>query len=747
MAARHPKPRLQPERRPHSRADAVAWDRLLDRVAAGLALVLLVARPLFPSEDADTGSGLVLVALWGVVACLWVSAQAVRGRLRCFVHWIDVGPAILLGAIAVSAVRADTPRPAMNMACEWVGLILSYFLIRQLFRSPLSQRIAVFAMLAVAIALAAYGIYQVFWGFDAQRAEYARNRLRILQDLEILPDSPQESLFINRLNSHEPFATFALANSLAGFLVAWLPIALVWTLSPLPDQRTLAAPLNGERSGLALRRIVPVALARGIVALMIAVGLILTQSRTAYVGVLVQLVMLSALFARTLLARLRKHVTSAKMAGIGLAAAAIIAAVIFLAWRRGKIDEMVFTQAAKSFGYRLQYWQGTIQLIRERLWTGTGPGNFRGHYLRFKLAESSEEIADPHNMVLELIATSGIVAGAALVGSLVAGLAIIAFRQPAPATPASPVRFIDLWPLGLAAFVVAATVSSIGPWTYVWLFAMWSLSAALIVVGASSLEFDARVAAISIVGIAIHFLGAGGIGMPGVSQSLWAMLALGVNASHERREPCTCPGTNTARAAALCVLVAWVWFVLGVLRPVTASVSAVTLGRRLLAARDRAGAEVQFRQAAAQDPLWFEPWLELARIHYERSQASRGRTSEEQFDHAIAALGEAQRLAASRLEPVRILAGLYEARAAHNPAFWVNAADAYRRCVAMYPTSALLHARWAHALWQSGQTDQARDIARRARQLDAQTPHADRKLTDADRQLIDPLQASQSPVE
>jgi tetratricopeptide (TPR) repeat protein len=276
---------------------------------------------------------------------------------------------------------------------------------------------------------------------------------------------------------------------------------------------------------------------------------------------------------------------------------------------------------------------------------------------------------------------------------------------------------------------------------------VWSLAAAVIAGQAASFQLDARIVAISIVGMAIHFLGAGGISMPGVSQSLWAMLALGLNVSEGSREPYSHEGSKVTRTAMFCVLAGWMCFVLWGLRPVTASVSSVALGRRLFADRDRAGAEVQFRLAAAHDPLWFEPWLELSRIHYERWLASRGRASEDQFDHATAALAEAQRLAPSRLEPVRLLAGLYEARAGDSPVFWANAAEAYRRCVEMYPTSASLHARWAHALSQSGQQEAARDVARRASQLDAQTPHLDRKLSEPDRKLIEALQAPPAPVE
>src|SRR5262245_40952928 len=176
-------------------------DPLPERLALGTALVLLVARPLFPSEDVDAGTGLVLVALWGFAAVLWATGQALSRKLLCYVSWIDLGPLVLFAAILVSAIRCDTPRPAINMACEWAGLMLCYWLVRQLFRSPTAQRFFFTAMLSVVVTLSAHGLYQVFWGLDSMRNEYATNRIAILRDLEITPGSPQEEAFKNRLNS------------------------------------------------------------------------------------------------------------------------------------------------------------------------------------------------------------------------------------------------------------------------------------------------------------------------------------------------------------------------------------------------------------------------------------------------------------------------------------------------------------------------------------------------------------------
>ena len=75
-------------------------------------------------------------------------------------------------------------------------------------------------------------------------------------------------------------------------------------------------------------------------------------------------------------------------------------------------------KAATSLGYRLQYWQATLHMIADRPWLGCGPGNFQDVYTRYKLPEASEEVADPHDFLLEVWATAGTPAMLALLGVL-----------------------------------------------------------------------------------------------------------------------------------------------------------------------------------------------------------------------------------------------------------------------------------------------------------------------------------------
>ncbi len=78
----------------------------------------------------------------------------------------------------------------------------------------------------------------------------------------------------------------------------------------------------------------------------------------------------------------------------------------------------MLSEAGKSLGYRLEYWQATWAMIGDHPWFGCGPGNFQDAYMRYKLPQASEEIQDPHNLFFEVWATAGTPAMLALLAVL-----------------------------------------------------------------------------------------------------------------------------------------------------------------------------------------------------------------------------------------------------------------------------------------------------------------------------------------
>jgi cytochrome c-type biogenesis protein CcmH/NrfG len=496
------------------------------------------------------------------------------------------------------------------------------------------------------------------------------------------------------------------------------------------------------------------------VLLTILLCLILTQSRTAYAGLFCATSFLGLLFALRRRTRSRDGPKSLRPWLIVFGVVLIVTVVVYAAWRRGKIDEKLVSQAGKSLGYRWQYWQATWDLICDFAWFGTGPGNFRSHYLRYKLPESSEEIVDPHNLVLELCATSGIPAGGAMLAMLAVSIGRIMLCRPGQPSQnhATTIRGegsgedLDqartlsgalrddrtaLYTAGVCAWLFAYLFASSGPATYVALILAWICGVTVLRLALPRGLADPRTFACALVGMSLHLLGSGGISMPGVAQSLWLLAALGLNAAEGNSVRLSLHSRPLARGVLLATAAGALCFVGLVVRPVMVSLAAMADAKQWMKGREWAAVQASLQRAAQADPLAAEPWLELARIHYEYWDWAKGRERQEEFGRALRSLEEAIRRSPSRLEPYVLLARLFEARAAREPAFWEKAAEGYRRCTELYPSSAVWHAQLANALWHSGDPASAMAEMRRAQELDRATPHRDKKLSDRDREIIE----------
>ena len=192
-------------------------------------MALMVARPLFPSESPGAwrraDAGRALAAVGGALVCRGGRPAEVfhplRGR-RCG----RAGAGRLAHDCRLWAVRNGSPRPAINMLWEWLGMAAGFFLARQLLTTPRELRAAVAVMVALAVGIAGYGVYQWRWEIPQTQAMYKADPEAALRkaDLTYAAGSPERTLYDDRVRTAAPMATFALSNSLAAFLSPWLVI-------------------------------------------------------------------------------------------------------------------------------------------------------------------------------------------------------------------------------------------------------------------------------------------------------------------------------------------------------------------------------------------------------------------------------------------------------------------------------------------------------------------------------------------
>ncbi len=739
----------------------------------GLVAAVFFSRFFLPAESAAQGDTLWIVGLWIVCGLAW-TAGAWRGTFpRIHWDWLDASAAVWIGGQVVSAVvvilTAGEKRSAANMAWEWLAIGIVWLILRHGIVERTARNGFLQAMIVTGVVLGAYGLYQHYVMHPRLVAEYGplfeklhsgdSNANFIRQKLArdgIPTEGPALVLFERRLlDSREPLGLFALANTFGGLLA----VCLLLTLGEILARR---------QSGTGWRSRMPCLVVAGIVGWC----LLLTKSRTAWIGCVCGLVVLAAPQFRMWL-NYRRYLLPA---GITIAVILVVPAVLF---SQGGLDQQVLSEAPKSLAYRIQYWQATCRLIAEHLWLGVGPGNFRQHYLKYKLPKASEEIADPHNLFFEVTATGGIVSAAGLAIFLGLAFGFAVRRLPMSSIPPSASRQLPLafWMAG-----GGAILAFLGPlicwqeWedrvlvlAVVWMVVAWLFSPGRrpIVAGFSPLAtrhsplplsdperrpivasggevLNGSLAAA--VALAVHLMGAGGIAMPGVVQVLVALLALSLAPA---QDPNPAPprrryGALLAGAGSLVILVA---LMMTSLLPVWRCRQAMRDGNAagMSSAPDRFEAAMNFYRAAATADSWSpEPW------RYQFEWLTTGILSNERNETAVKQLHEVM-----RRDPVNFWAPqalgtwwLQKWRTTHGHDDALQAVRWLRRAQQLYPTNSGIQAKLAFALDSARQRAEAIDAAQAALAQDDiyhQNGHIDRYLDDSTRQQLQSLMTGSPP--
>ncbi len=411
----------------------------------GILVSLITASLLWASEEAYDGAGLQWVVGWCLAGLIYATANIESAFQRSATkeldnngqtnkrrtavsqdagitndqaaplrwHWMDTGWLAIVAGQWISACRVfllgGDRRTALNLSLEWLGLLIAWWLLREAMRQEYYRRLLGTLVVGVITGIAAFGLWQHHVVYH-QQAQWYRTLRGELDEL-LAKNDPRYALAIAEktselqrngialtgtdrflweqrlLNSSEPTGTFALANSLGGLL----GVALVVVSG------SLVRWLRGHlRIGIMQLTLTVLILA------VILYCLILTKSRTAWVATIFGLGILCVQQFRS--------INVSRRLGMGIASGMLgVLALSGFAVSTGALDKEVLLEAPRSLQFRLLYWMGTVDALKESPVFGFGPGNFRQSYLTHKLPESSEEIRDPHNMPLEAWASGGII--------------------------------------------------------------------------------------------------------------------------------------------------------------------------------------------------------------------------------------------------------------------------------------------------------------------------------------------------
>ena len=714
-------------------------------------VVLLLSRFFVPAENASDGETLLWVFLTFGIFTLWVWSGMKAGTLEFSLTRFDLAFLVIVLAHLISGLTVlfseGQKRAALNMVWEWLGLGVSIFLLRQYTTEARFYKQFLLAVVSVVVALACLGMYQHFVWYPQQGKEYQalreeldrllekkqsltspkiETRIRKIQSdfsVQNIPlEGPARKRFEDRLlSSSEPFAMFALANTFAGFLVlGWLVV-----FGNLATRKWKNASSSEFITSL-------------LVLLLIGACLFLTQCRTAWIGTFCGAMMMTWITFR------RKFFSEkfVKLVGFGVMVLIGIGVLVMSAVLFSDLNSKVVKETPRSLRFRFQYWQSTLATIGEFPVWGTGPGNFRQHYLKHKLPESSEEIADPHNFFFDLWANAGVLAAMGILAAIYFAIrsAMHSFKQVDLDKVASnhdrnkvtpfPFVFIGLV-LSLIVFLwvsdfdlsinLGFCAMAVAVYSILSRFPMDRLGSPVVLSGCS-------------LAMLVHLLGQGGIEMPTVVL-VFLIFSLGFTKETNSQNDFHFELQSGKRI--FIMLVVSFLLMLGCFfsgfSPTFYSNSLMKLARSENLVGNIEAAERDLRDAAKADPLSPKPWIDLSTLVHRQSLS--GDSQNEKFAEAV----ELQKQAIARnpqsWQGYRLLGIWFGERYRRFGKKELSdlAVENFEEAIIRYPTHSQLRAEFAFLLNDAKRFEEAREQARETLLLHAinrHEEHTDKYLSD-----------------
>ena len=778
-------------------AESEATQSLTSGLPEAVVWGLLLARWFVPTEGTAEGDTLWLTSLTLAAAagfCWWMSRVSFE-RFRF--EKLDVAVWLLCGAHVLSAliviVTEGNKRAATNMLWEWLGIAVMFSLMRQTITSH-SRTKFLRTMLVVTTALTCYGIWQPTFWYPSNVREYEELRAeldsveassdlslqeRIKRQRELRAEfvsqgiplsGPQQKLFEIRLrDSKEPLGFFALTNTFSGFMAMTLVLLTGTLLNWL-----LPAATDDESKSVGKIPRVPVAVVVSVF-LLVAYCLFLTKSRSAWGGSLVGLGTLICL----LIARSKSGANLKRMLRIVIIGAVALALLAGLAIATGALDVEVLSEASVSLRYRMEYWTSTWDVIVDHPLFGTGPGNFRDNYLRHKLPQASEEIADPHQFMLDVAANAGAIgllglgAFLAILGRLVWPLCRPRKETTAAELTNDSATEVDSNAASRSAIFVAGIAIVAGEWLFSARVSWHVCSICLLAVGldfllstvltrsksdsersGTQLKIPALSVVAATVAIFVHLSASGGIAMPAVIGVVLAFAAVlsvdsaalfppgrdetstadsNLSCKSETNVIGVVPLNGSCLNAALFGGLAAVGCAMTAFSPVMQSSSLLQLADYEAVSGQPVRRVISlYNSAAKADTLSSEPYTRMSQYYLHQWKQTR---DPEHFDRSIENAEKARALSPHSPQITHDIGYAWLVRATlsspKNESAITSAVAELQNALKMYPTHPTWTAETAQAFELAGQSGKAAETAGRALELDGlnrNAGHEDRYL-------------------
>ena len=396
-------------------------------------------------------AGLLLLAF-----CFWLTGAVRSGRMARWPVWLVLGVLALSLCTIIAATLASERRIAAHLAADWITQWLTLLMLLDLLRNRGYRKILLTAVLATATLVSVKCIYQAHIELPEMLANYRQEPGKMLYGIGVVPGTAQAAQFEERIRQGQATGYFALGNVTASGLI----LAVMATIGLVADRIFTIRQKFSRLLGLLLLGL----------AVVMVYAIVLTGSRGAMAGLgLAAVLFASYLGVRRIAWRIfrvlqfGRYYRTIALVIVALVLVAVLAVVGFGL----KYDSL----GVKSLTYRWHYWVGSARMFYDFPWFGVGPGNFKFHYPAYKLTQAVEEVANPHNPIVQMFTETGLFGGLSLI-ALLAGIFVVTTCPTihSPAVDAAGLKdrlrvrpLLWLVLLALGAFALRTAVNTEGP--------------------------------------------------------------------------------------------------------------------------------------------------------------------------------------------------------------------------------------------------------------------------------------------
>jgi O-antigen ligase len=349
--------------------------------------------PSLPSNLSDAVYSLSVSGIL-IISCVFYFVWAFcRKRFLYRGSGIEFGLLLFCTASVIASFAAADKRLAITNVVMLFAPVFIAILLVQVLDSPAKIKLVLCVIGALGVVSACESIYQLLVTNQATIEQYEHAPQTFMEPLGIEAGTFQQFLFEHRLYTGGVRAFFTTRNSAGCFALMAAFVAFVLLIDRIKNYNGKPPVKLGANKNLN-----PYFLTGGAALIIILLGLILTKSKGAIIGLF---------FAATLLiaySYLGNWLKSHKKV--------ILITCLFLVTLCGWLVISYGLKHNRLPGgtgmlVRWQYWYASVKMYADHPLTGVGPGNFKHFYSLYKPAEALESVADPHNFLLSIITQYG----------------------------------------------------------------------------------------------------------------------------------------------------------------------------------------------------------------------------------------------------------------------------------------------------------------------------------------------------